>query len=58
MSTHPECPRQPGAACSFCDAEPLEPCPLTEPAPFEGPAVGATKAAGTCEGGDVCEACQ
>jgi hypothetical protein len=52
------CPRQPGAACAFCDAEPLEPCPLAEPAPFEGPAIGATKAAGTCEGGDVCEACQ
>jgi hypothetical protein len=52
------CPRQPGAACAFCDAEPLEACPLAEPDPFAGPAIGAATKAGDCEGGEVCEACQ
>lgn len=58
MTETTTCPRQPGAACDFCDADAFEPCPLAEPAPFEGPAIGASKAGGECEGGEVCEACQ
>jgi hypothetical protein len=58
MSTQPECQRDPGMTCLFCDAAADDPCPLAEPDPFAGPAIGATKAAGTCSEGDVCEACQ
>ena len=53
-----KCPRQPGKACSFCDAAEADACPLAEPASFEGPAIGASKVVGECSDGEVCEACQ